>query len=86
MIGIRLGISIQETRACVGRPLKLPRDLTAFPKIVAENHLKPRERKETKTERKVLPKPIPDPTPVCSCAENRTGPKKPYDSCAHTHP
>ena len=53
---------------------------------VAENSPKSEREKRKKTERKVLPKPIPDPTPVCSCAENRIGPKKPYDSCAHTHP
>ena len=37
---------------------------------VAEN---PREEKKRE---KVLPNPIPDQTPVCSCAENRTGPKQ----------
>ena len=57
-----------------GHPMLL--DLTAFPKVVAENLLNPRERKRNKREREVLPNPIPDPTPVCSCAENRTGPKQ----------
>ena len=41
-------------------------DLTAFPKVVAENLLKPRERKRNPREKKFLPNPISDQTPVYS--------------------
>ena len=54
--------------------LEVPQNsIKEWPKILQN----PRERKERKTERNVLLKPIPDPIPVRSCVENRIGPKKP---------
>ena len=52
-----------------GQPFHRNFTATQIPKV-AEN---PRQKKERE---KVLPNPIPDQTPVFSCAENRTGPKQ----------
>ena len=48
-----------------------------IPKNCGRKLPKAEREKRKKTERKVLPKLIPNPIPVRSCAENRTGPKSP---------
>ena len=56
-----------------GHPLAL--NPTKKTNKVAKNSPKIREKRKERKREKFSQKPIPDLTPVCSCVENRIGPK-----------
>ena len=59
-----------------GRPIIDPSYPNSKSPTATQRQEWPKIQKRKKREKKFLPNPIPEQPPVCSCAENRTGPKQ----------